>query len=397
MKKRTTTAAALLSLWVAAALVACHTPTHREALDLPGVQKNPPIDPALGEVPEPDEAENMRIIEEATLDRLLKDHPSSPVPRDVHQKGHGCLRAFFDVEPNLNPVLQTRLFRPGQRYPAWVRFSNAGPSMSADHKQDMRGMAIKLMDVPGEKLINDEKSLQTQDFLLINTPAFFVRNLKEYAGVLTAIRRGTLATVAWFATHPHARRALQIGLRRPIDNPLHERFFSMTPYRLNDRVVKYVVKPCEAFPPATQTPKEDPDALRHAMQESLKVKDACFAFYVQPKPHHSALPVEDSTVPWEEKDAPLVKVATIHIPQQTFDTAKVDAFCEGLSFTPWHALPEHRPLGSLNRSRLRVYEVIARFRNAQNGVAHQEPTGHSCEGVLGKACPKAPPAGPASR
>ncbi|KCZ12231.1 catalase domain protein, partial [Acinetobacter baumannii 42057_5] len=47
---------------------------------------------------------------------------------------------------------------------------------------------------------------------------------------------------------------------------------------------------------------------------------------------------------WKENEAPFYQVATIHIPKQSFDTPEQNQFCENLSFTPWHALPEHKPL-----------------------------------------------------
>ena len=64
------------------------------------------------------------------------------------------------------------------------------------------------------------------------------------------------------------------------------------------------------------------------------------------------MPVEDPTVEWT---APWQKVATIRIPPQSFDSPEQMAFGENLSFTPWHTLPEHRPLGGVNRARKRIY------------------------------------------
>jgi hypothetical protein len=83
------------------------------------------------------------------------------------------------------------------------------------------------------------------------------------------------------------------------------------------------------------------------------------------------MPVEDPTIPW---DAPYQKVATIRIPPQTFDTPEQLAFCENLSFTPWHALPEHRPLGGINRARKAVYAAVSAQRHELNGVPEREPT-----------------------
>jgi hypothetical protein len=85
--------------------------------------------------------------------------------------------------------------------------------------------------------------------------------------------------------------------------------------------------------------------------------------------------VEDSKTEWLESEAPFIKVATIHIPQQVFDTEAQMAFCENLSFTPWHALPEHRPLGGVNRVRRIVYEQISKLRHDLNHAPREEPTG----------------------
>jgi hypothetical protein len=65
---------------------------------------------------------------------------------------------------------------------------------------------------------------------------------------------------------------------------------------------------------------------------------------------------------WPEREARFYKVATIHIPRQTFDAQERDAFGEKLSFNPWHALPEHKPLGITNRLRKVIYERIDLIR-----------------------------------
>jgi hypothetical protein len=50
------------------------------------------------------------------------------------------------------------------------------------------------------------------------------------------------------------------------------------------------------------------------------------------------------------------------------------AIAENLAFNLWHSLPEHRPLGSINRSRPVIYELISDFRRKTNGVPTEEPT-----------------------
>ena len=83
--------------------------------------------------------------------------------------------------------------------------------------------------------------------------------------------------------------------------------------------------------------------------------------------------VEDSRIEWTEAQAPFYKVATIRIPSQAFDTPQQNVFCENLAFTPWHALPEHKPLGVTNRLRKVIYDRISRVRHEMNGAKRQEP------------------------
>ena len=44
-----------------------------------------------------------------------------------------------------------------------------------------------------------------------------------------------------------------------------------------------------------------------------------------------------------------------------------------LSFTPWHTLAEHRPLGGINRIRRSAYRASSAVRHQLNGVAEKEP------------------------
>jgi hypothetical protein len=66
-------------------------------------------------------------------------------------------------------------------------------------------------------------------------------------------------------------------------------------------------------------------------------------------------------------------VATIHIPAQSFRTPERERFGENLSFNAWHALPEHRPIGALNRLRKIVYDRVSRVRHEMNAVEGREP------------------------
>lgn len=61
------------------------------------------------------------------------------------------------------------------------------------------------------------------------------------------------------------------------------------------------------------------------------------------------------------------------IPVQEFSTEAHQRWCEDLAFAPWHALPAHRPLGKINRTRKTVYEAVSSFRRGINGAPLREP------------------------
>src|SRR3954467_14625930 len=97
------------------------------------------------------------IIEEMIAEMKLQVtelYKNTKMLRQVHTKMHGCVKATFTVLPDLSPELRVGVFKKAVTYPAWIRFSNANTHMKADKKKNIRGIAIKLMNVPGEKLLN---------------------------------------------------------------------------------------------------------------------------------------------------------------------------------------------------------------------------------------------------
>lgn len=301
--------------------------------------------------------------------------------RDAHAKAHGCALGTFTVKA-AEKRLQEGVFAASKTYKAWVRFSSGSTTPQSDWKPDARGMAIKLMGVPGKKLLEGEEEAQTHDFVMLNNSAFFIRDVKEYAS-LTQFQGEGSQFGYFFAGSPaewHLRE-FRIGLgilKWPPSNLLSTQFHSMTAYRFGTRNnVKYSAKPVacsgQASIPNGGVPW-DKDGLRLLLQDELKAGPAaCFDFMVQLQAPDKNMPVEDTTVLWSEKDSPFVAVARLELPKQDIQPARDSGFCENLSFTPWHALPEHRPIGGLNRVRKAVYQGIARYRRCMNGKFFGEP------------------------
>ncbi|GAA0637080.1 catalase [Brevundimonas lenta] len=300
-----------------------------------------------------------------------------PAMRDAHAKGHGCVKAEFRVG-EAPPELRVGVFAEARTYRAWIRFSNGAGTPHDDHAGDGRGMAIKLTGVPGRKLLDAEIDAQTQDFVMINHPVFFIRNVADYVPFTTLSLQGK--SDQFLATHPHEQSIVAAIMAQTVDEMFEQRYFSMAPYRLGERYIKFSARPvdCSTNAPieeSTAAAPTDPDYLREAMISWLGEKDACFRFGVQLQTDPASQPIEDPTILWDETAAPFVDVASIRIPKQTFDSEAQQTFCENLSFTPWHALPEHRPVGGINRLRKAVYEAISDLRHRLNRAAPAEPTG----------------------
>lgn len=111
------------------------------------------------------------------------------------------------------------------------------------------------------------------------------------------------------------------------------------------------------------------------MESYLSAQDACFVFRVQRRSRPATMPIEDPTIEWSEQESAYVPLAKITIPRQSFSSLAQMNFCENLSFTPWHSLPEHRPLGGINRVRKIVYREVSKTRHEANGAPRLEPSG----------------------
>lgn len=338
----------------------------------------PEIDTALGEKIQPNEELLAQNIAQVIEKSIREQYTAGNALRDAHPKAHGCVRADFHVSKNIPTQFAKGMFIPDRSYQAWIRFSNASNDASnADIKKDARGIAIKILGVSGQKILESERQATTQDFIMINHPVFFANDAKRYLSFMNDVNSHNMVRKLHIPFALGFKGTINaLGARNSqIANPLYARYWSMVPYQLglgNDRkAVKYSVRACSMQP--NNLPKNPShDFLREALKNTLQSTDACMEFLIQQRTSSQML-VEDSMTEWDEKAAPFYQVATIHIPKQNFDTPEQNKFCENLSFTPWHALPEHKPLGAVNRMRKVIYENISRVRHDMNSAPRQEP------------------------
>ena len=340
--------------------------------------RTPALDARLGETLHPEEVAATEAIAAAIESQIRRRYATGKARRDAHPKAHGIVRAELRVLKDLPPALAHGLFVPGKKYRAWMRFSNgASDPDQPDTAPDARGLAIKVLGVPGRKLLADEADAQTQDFIFINHPVFFANDPSRYLALVKAAGgEGALGKLGIpLALGVRGALIAYETTRHALSNPLQGHYFSMVPYQLGTgakrQAVKYAVRPCKPLP-VRMPARPGPHFLRAAMRKSLKAGDVFLELLVQPRTS-DAMSVEDAMTEWDTDQAPFVPVAILRIPRQEFDTARRHAFGENLSFTPWHSLPAHRPLGVTNRIRRVVYERISRLRHEMNAAPRVEP------------------------
>ncbi|QIB07299.1 catalase family protein [Pseudomonas sp. FP2300] len=297
--------------------------------------------------------------------------------RDAHAKAHGCVMAEVQVPNDLPAPLRQGVFaEPGKTWQATIRLSNGNAYPQFDSLRDARGMAIKLLDVPGKQLLADRQSHGEQDFVMFNHPNFFVSDVAEYRQNVAAQADGKKAMAFFPSLDPRTWqiRHLFIALATlspPPASPTQTTYFSVSPYKFGEANAKFRVAPDPDSCPAYTLPAQNqdlPNFLRSALNQQLSTDrvPACFVLQIQRQDPSKYMPIEDTSIEWQESDAPFETVAHIKVPAQDFDTPKLNLACDNQSFNPWFGIEAHRPIGGINRLRKAVYEAVSDYRHSRN-------------------------------
>ena len=322
--------------------------------------------PVLGkEYPLPGEEEDIMDMIDTILLYLKKTYPPGKSLRTFHAKMHAFLEAEFIVDTDLPINWRYGFLQTGKSYKAWIRFSNGNTRVTDDRKRDLRGMAIKLLNVPGKMIVSDEQMPQSQDILLVSYPTLmspdvpgFKKNIRTVCGGFAGLLKFGINPFNW----PTLIRTLRS--MEHADNLFNKQYWSVAPSRLGtpDQAIKYSVKPTTK-PTVIHPDKSHPDFLRDVMQQELQTQAFHFDFLIQFQENAVSMPIENACVEWKSK---WHKVAEIIIPKQMFDTAERKTLGEHARYSPWHSLPEHQPLGGISRARKKVYAAISAFRSQNN-------------------------------
>jgi hypothetical protein len=328
--------------------------------------------------------------------------------RGAHAKTLGVVRAEVEILGDVPlPYAQGIYAKPG-RHGALIRFSSANNHLGPDAQLgSVLGSAIKIFDVEGSKLVEDEPDSNTFDLVLKNNPTFVANTARHYlvlqevgnesgkylargkegfreflTDLLTGKGTFEQSDWAWEEMFAFVKAA-----QTPIQNPLLSTYWTMAAVRHGDYVAKVRVAPA-ADTPAHAIHREldihsGPDVFGPVLQEELQARAFDFDLQVQLCTDLKAMPVNDATVEWPEKLSPFVTVGRVRLPRQDISAYNNLERADALAFNQWRVTDEHRPLGEIMQVR-RIYTASAKVRRTLNHQPLREPT--SADEVL--ALPK---------
>jgi hypothetical protein len=284
--------------------------------------------------------------------------------RALHLKSHGG--AVAELVVNAPESARFGVFgTPGQRFPVYVRFSNGGSLGAPDKAPDVRGFALKLVGVPGKKLISGLEDAQTQDFLFINDPVIPFRDPFEFMAFVRAAKGGPALMVPKLFLGVGLARGFGI-LKQALSSPkvgslATHAFHTAAPITFGSTAAKLGLFPLPSPDVAAST---GDTFLRDDLARRLKGGPLSWSLRAQPFVDDQSSPIEDTSVPWT---GPWVDLATLTISKQDLDSPKgkeISALVESFSFDPWHSIEEHKPLGAIMRARAVTYKASVLGRNA---------------------------------
>jgi len=329
--------------------------------------------------------EQFRIIQEQTA----KDYGSAV--RGVHAKGHAIVKGRIEVLGGLAAPLAQGLFAVPGSYDVVMRYSTVPGDVLDDSVSGPRGLAIKVLRVAGDRLAGSEGDT-TQDFVMVNGPAFAAPTPKAFLGNLKLLAKTTDKVEgvkkALSATLQVVDAALEaVGIKSPLvqtlggapnTHPLGETYYTQVPYRYGDFIAKLSLAPVSPNLTALTGVKVHtsgrPDALREVIRETLLEQDSVWELRVQLCTDLETMPIEDASVIWDETHSPYIAVAHLTVPSQvSWEHGTSDTQDNAIAFSPWHGLAAHQPIGGVNRIRKPTYAASAKFRGDFNGCPIHEP------------------------
>lgn len=286
--------------------------------------------------------------------------------RGFHVKSHAGLIGEFRVLADIPERARRGVFANPKTFRAWVRLSNGFSSTKSDWFPDLLGCSVKLEGVEGPKLVPGETHALTQDFLALNQPYLPADDAAQL--MVISLATGNLLTAPFrLIGGLGLGKALRVigwtlgwtPRRLLLRSAVTEDFYGIAPISIGETPIKFAWMSRQQRRPRVRGWR---NFLRDDLRQRLGESDLAYDFMVQFHVDPARTPI-DGGYPWKEQ--PWVKLAELVIPRCDLDAEQSSArenHLNSLSFNPWHALAEHRPVGNIQRARGLIYQRSAQYR-----------------------------------
>lgn len=243
--------------------------------------------------------------------------------------------------------------KPGMRYPVYARFSNASSGRQSDRLPDARGFAIKLVGVPGKKLIPGMEDEETQDFLFLSDESIAFRDPVEFMTFVRSAKDGPLPLLPRLFSGYGFRRSLSIlgalARAKQVSSFATADFHTVAPIAFGATAAKLGL-----FPTASSSePTPGGEGLRADLVGRLEQSSLSWTLRAKLFVDDASTPIEDTSVVWS---SPWLELGQLTLARrEPGEGVQIDDVVEHLSFDPWHAIEDHRPLGAIMRARRVAY------------------------------------------
>ena len=295
--------------------------------------------------------------------------PGTVAKRALHGKSLGVVQGNFAVR-EVPAEMRVGIFAQKTSYSAIVRFSNGALTKAPDLLPNVRGLALKLYGVKGQKVLPGEADGEQQDFLMANDETFFVKEIQHFAYL------SGRDIMAIFKEAPGTILRMLKATNKFVPSLTTTDYFSQVPHMFGDRACKYALwhaDKVEGKDPAKDPGKDakkqsfgppnifDGDYLRHELDKRLHADGVRFVFCVQLQ--QAGESISDSTKQWT---GPWVPLADLTLPKIAGQLQEPDG--EDLSFNPARSNPEFQPIGWPARLRRAAYAADFEWRNKVNAA-----------------------------
>lgn len=300
--------------------------------------------------------------------------------RGTHVKSQGIVKGTMTIEKSLPSHLAQGLFATPGEHPIAIRYANEPSFLQDDRAPGPRGMGMKVFNVEGEFMDAVGSRNHVQDFTFNNAPILELRDVTTTAEIFDIrMRNFNDGEALKREIEQRSDKDLQFapaGL--PNQHFLSYTMYSQSAYRYGDFICKYQMTPTSKLQQDLENSKitDSSDRDQHSkwLHEYFQKNDAEYDFRIQLCRDLEKQPVEDTSVQWNEEQAPFETVAKIIIPagQDPMEPQRRAFWDDKVKLNVWYGLKAFQPLGSVNRLRKKVYQHSSAERQKVNATKIDE-------------------------